>query len=83
MRLTRFQFVGSVGIALWALGGLFASVLPQLDPPLTTPQEFSWALFLTGGVLFWVGAFGAWVQVFSGAAEAWRAARREPQTPPK
>ncbi len=70
----RFQIIGLVGIGLAAIGALLAVVLPQLTPPVLTPLAASWALFVVGGLLFWVGVMGGIVEVL-------RDSRRRPVEP--
>lgn len=78
LRLSPFQIVGSIGIAFIALGGVFAIVLPQLSPPVSVPLEVSWALFLVGGILFWIGMIGELVRAFARASRQRLSAYREP-----
>ncbi len=64
----RFQIIGLVGVALFAIGAVLGVVLPQLSPPIMVPLELSWGLFLVGGVLFWLGVIGGIIEVVRGAA---------------
>ncbi len=75
MHVGRFQVIGLVGIALFALGAVLAIVLPQMSPSYGGAIGLAWPLFLIGGVLFWVGVIG-------GVVEAFRGLSRRPGIPP-
>lgn len=81
MHVGRFQILGLVGIGLMAIGAVLAVVLPQLSPPIDTPLGVSWALFLVGGLLFWIGVIGGIAEVVHGPGR--RAGSRDSgPTPP-
>ncbi len=80
MRVGRFQVIGLVGIALFALGAVLAIVVPQMSPSYGGAIGLSWPLFLIGGVLFWVGVIGGVVEALRGPAR--RAGVRPAGLPP-
>lgn len=65
MRVGRYQLLGLLGIALWAIGAL-PMVATQWSPTYFVPDAVTNGFFAVGAVLFWIGVLGGVYEAFRG-----------------